>query len=98
MQLIKQISTETPLGAIIAESEAEPARIIEGFLMMTGSSFTRLSAQLDLSQITLSRIVNAQFKNRELLGKYRRQVAAALGWPLELLWPEEAEAAEGATA
>ena len=63
MQLVKQISIDTPLSAIIADSGEDAPRILEGYLMMTGSNFTKLAAQLNVHLVTLSRILNGRFDN-----------------------------------
>ena len=86
MQLVKQISIDTPLGAIIADPEVSPSKTLEGFLAMTGSNFTRLAAHLGIDRIILSRIVNGHYKNQEILRKHQQRIADALGWPFDLLW------------
>ena len=94
MQLVKQISIDTPLSAIIADSRENAPRILEGYLMMTGSNFTRLAAQLGVHLVTLSRILNGRFDNPELLQEHRQKIADCLGWPVDALWPENGNEAD----
>ena len=93
MQLVKQISIDTPLKSILADPEVSPSKKMEGFLAMTGSNFTKLAAHLELDRIVLSRIINGRFDNPDLLREYRQRVVDGLGWPMELLWPENGSGA-----